>query len=36
MMQWIAVDAIKPSARSARTHLKKQIRRIADTIVVGN
>jgi hypothetical protein len=23
IMQWIAVDVIKPSARNARTHLKK-------------
>jgi hypothetical protein len=36
IMQWIAVDVIKPSARNARTHLKKQIRRIADSIAVGN
>jgi hypothetical protein len=31
-MQWIAVDAIKPNARNARTHSKKQIRQIADSI----
>jgi len=33
IMQWISVNVIKPSAR---THLKKQIRRIADSIAVGN
>ena len=31
-MEWIAVDALKPSARNARTHSKKQIRQIADSI----
>jgi ParB-like chromosome segregation protein Spo0J len=31
-MQWIAVDALKPNARNARTHSKKQIREIADSI----
>src|SRR4029077_15654450 len=31
-MQWIAVDAIKPNVRNARTHSKKQIRQIADSI----
>src|SRR5262245_4026360 len=31
-MQWIAVDAIKPNPRNARTHPKKQIRQIADSI----
>ena len=31
-MQWIAVEAIKPNARNARTHSKKQIRQIADSI----
>jgi hypothetical protein len=31
-MQWIAVDAIKPNARNTRTHSKKQIRQIADSI----
>jgi DNA modification methylase len=31
-IQWIAVNAIKPSARNARTHSKKQIRQIADSI----
>jgi transposase InsO family protein len=31
-MQWIATDAIKPNARNARTHAKKQIRQIADSI----
>ena len=31
-IQWIAVDALKPSARNARTHSKKQIRQIADSI----
>jgi hypothetical protein len=35
IMQWIAVDVIKSSARGARTQLKKQIRRIADSIAVG-
>jgi len=36
IMQWIAVDVIQPSVRKARTHLQKQIRRIADSIAVGN
>ena len=36
IMQWIAVDVIKPSARNVRAHLKKPIRRIADSIAVGN
>ena len=31
-MQWIAVGALKPNARTARTHSKKQIRQIADSI----
>jgi DNA modification methylase len=31
-MQWIAVDALKLNARNARTHSKKQIRQIADSI----
>jgi DNA modification methylase len=31
-MQWIAVDAPKPNARNARTHSKKQIHQIADSI----
>jgi DNA modification methylase len=31
-MQWIALEAIKPNARNARTHSKKQIRQIADSI----
>jgi DNA modification methylase len=31
-MQWIAVDALKPNARNARVHSKKQIRQIADSI----
>ena len=31
-LQWIAVTALKPSARNARTHSKKQIRQIADSI----
>jgi hypothetical protein len=35
-MQWIAVDVIKPNARNPRTHSKKRIRQIADSIAVGN
>jgi ParB-like chromosome segregation protein Spo0J len=31
-IQWIAVDALKPNARNARVHSKKQIRQIADSI----
>ena len=31
-IEWIAVDAVTPSARNARTHSKKQIRQIADSI----
>jgi ParB-like chromosome segregation protein Spo0J len=31
-MQWIAIDAVKPNPRNARTHSKKQIRQIADSI----
>jgi ParB-like nuclease domain len=31
-MQWIAIEAIKPNVRNARTHSKKQIRQIADSI----
>ena len=31
-MQWIAADALKTNARNARTHSKKQIRQIADSI----
>ena len=31
-IQWIAVDAIKPNARNAHTHSKKQIRQIANSI----
>src|SRR5262247_2611737 len=32
VMQSIAIDALKPNARNARTHSKKQIRQIADSI----
>ena len=31
-LQWIAVGAIKPNPRNARTHAKKQICQIADSI----
>src|SRR6516162_1264566 len=31
-MQWIAVDTLKPNPRNARTHSRKQIRQIADSI----
>jgi ParB-like chromosome segregation protein Spo0J len=31
-IEWIAVDALKPNARNARTHSQKQIRQIADSI----
>jgi DNA modification methylase len=31
-VEWIAVDALKPNARNARTHSKKQIRQIANSI----
>jgi len=31
-VQWIAVDALKPNARNARTHSKKQIRQIANIL----
>lgn len=31
-IQWIAIDAIKPNARNARTHSKKQVSQIADSI----
>jgi hypothetical protein len=31
-LEWIAVDALTPNARNARTHSKKQIRQIADSI----
>lgn len=31
-IQWVAVDALKPNARNARTHSKKQVRQIADSI----
>jgi ParB-like nuclease domain len=31
-LEWIAIDAVTPSARNARTHSKKQIRQIADSI----
>ena len=31
-VKWIAVGALKPNARNARTHSKKQIRQIADSI----
>src|SRR5436853_4928543 len=31
-IEWIAVDALRPNARNARTHSKKQIRQIADSI----
>src|SRR5262245_51587190 len=32
MLKWISLNALKPSARNARTHSKKQIRQIADSI----
>ena len=32
MMKWLSVDALKPNVRNARTHSKKQIRQIADSI----
>jgi hypothetical protein len=31
-IEWIAVDALKPNTRNARTHSRKQIRQIADSI----
>ena len=31
-VQWSAIDALKPNPRNARTHSKKQIRQIADSI----
>ncbi len=31
-IEWIAVDALKPNARNARTHSRRQIRQIADSI----
>ena len=31
-LQWIAIDALKPNARNARTHSKKQIRQIGHSI----
>ena len=31
-IEWIAVDVLKPNARNARTHSRKQIRQIADSI----
>ena len=31
-INWISVDAVTPSARNARTHSKRQIRQIADSI----
>src|SRR6516225_9315915 len=31
-MQWIAVNTLKPNPRNARTHSRKQIRQIADSI----
>jgi DNA modification methylase len=31
-MQWIALDALKPNPRNARTHSKKQIHQIAESI----
>ena len=31
-IQWIAIEAIKPNPRNARTHPKKQVRQIADSI----
>lgn len=31
-IEWIATNAIKPNARNARTHSRKQIRQIADSI----
>jgi ParB-like nuclease domain len=31
-LKWIAIDALTPNARNARTHSKKQIRQIADSI----
>ncbi len=31
-MRWLPIDALKPNVRNARTHAKKQIRQIADSI----
>jgi hypothetical protein len=31
-IQWVAVDALKPNARNARTHSRKQIHQIAQSI----
>ena len=31
-IEWIAVDTLKPNARNARTHSRRQIRQIADSI----
>src|SRR4249920_3858835 len=32
-IKWVSPDALKPNPRNARTHSKKQIRQIADSIV---
>ena len=31
-LQWIAIEALKPNPRNARTHAKRQIRQIGDSI----
>jgi DNA modification methylase len=32
-IKWVSPDAVKPNPRNARTHSKKQVRQIADSIV---
>ena len=32
-IKWVSPDELKPNPRNARTHSKKQIRQIADSIV---
>ena len=32
-IRWVSPNALKPNPRNARTHSKKQIRQIADSIV---
>jgi ParB-like chromosome segregation protein Spo0J len=32
-IKWVSPDALKPNPRNARTHSKKQVRQIADSIV---
>ena len=34
-IKWVPPHTLKPNPRNARTHSKKQIRQIADSVLIG-